>query len=149
MAIPDYQTLMLPLLQYVDDQQEHSLRESIKYLATKFELTEADIQELLPSGKQARFANRVGWSGTHLKKAGLLQYPRRGYFQITERGLKILKEQPNKITSKFLRQFPEYLEFIAPATSKPDKIIVHVGTNDITKNVTNTIEKCHKYNRKS
>ncbi|OKH13446.1 restriction endonuclease [[Limnothrix rosea] IAM M-220] len=117
MAIPDYQTLMLPLLQYLGDGNEHSLRETIEYLAEKFELNSTEKQELLPSGKQPRFDNRVGWSGTHLKKSGLVRYPRRGYYQITQKGIQVLKEKPNKITSKFLRKFPEYLEFVAPESS--------------------------------
>lgn len=111
MAIPDYQSIMLPLLKYADDQQEHSLRQSIEALADQVGLTPEERNELLPSGRQATFDNRVGWARTYLKKAGLLQSPRRGYFQITDRGLQVLAEKPDAISAKFLTQFEEFQEF--------------------------------------
>ena len=111
MPIPDYQQIMLPLLKFAGDKQEHSLRETITHLTYIFNLTEEEIQELLPSGKQSRFVNRIGWSRTHLKKAGLIQYSRRGYFKITDRGLKVLTNNPNNLNANFLKQYDEYLEF--------------------------------------
>ena len=111
MAIPDYQSIMLPLLQLAADQQEHALRETIDALADDFNLTDEDRNELLPSGRQATFHNRVGWARTYLKKAGLLKSTRRGYYQITERGLSVLAEKPTAISAKFLKQFPEFQEF--------------------------------------
>ncbi len=86
MPIPDYQTLMLPLLQLASDGGEHQLRDATDTLAGSFKLTEQERKELLPSGKQSIFANRVGWARTYLKKAGLLSTPQRGFFQITDRG---------------------------------------------------------------
>lgn len=115
MAVPDYQSLMLPLLKLAQDQQEHSLHDAIELLASQFGLTQAEREELLPSGRQAAFDNRVGWARTYLKKAGLLNSPKRGYFQITERGLNILKQNPSKINNKFLNQFPEFVAFQKPA----------------------------------
>ncbi|WP_347566380.1 restriction endonuclease [Scytonema sp. UIC 10036] len=109
--IPDYQDLMLPLLKILRDKQEHSLSEAIETLANEFQLTEQEKKELLPSGKQARFDNRVGWARTYLKKAGSLESTGRGKFCITERGLEILANNPEKITKKLLEQFPEFLEF--------------------------------------
>ena len=111
MAIPDYQSIMLPLLRLAADQQEHALRETIDALADEFNLTNEDRNELLPSGRQATFHNRVGWARTYLKKAGLLKSTRRGYYQITERGLSVLAEKPTAISAKFLKQFPEFQEF--------------------------------------
>ena len=111
MAIPDYQSIMLPLLQFSGDQQEHSLRETIEVLADQFNLTDQERKNLLPSGQQATFDNRVGWARTYLKKAGLVVNTRRGYFQISERGREILKQPPKKITVKYLKQFSEFLEF--------------------------------------
>jgi restriction endonuclease Mrr len=70
MAIPDYQSIMLPLLKFVGDEKEHSLRESIEALADEFDLSEQERKELLPSGQQAAFDNRVGWARTYMKKAG-------------------------------------------------------------------------------
>jgi restriction system protein len=83
MSIPDFQSIMLPLLKFADDQQEHSLREAIERLAQTFELSDQERKELLPSGQQAIFDNRVGWASTHLKKAGLLESARRSFFKIT------------------------------------------------------------------
>jgi restriction system protein len=111
MAIPDYQTIMLPLLQFLSDKIEHSLRETIDNLEIKFKLSDDEKKQLLPSGSQTIFENRVGWARTYLKKALLLEPVRRGFFQITQRGLSILSTNPNKIDAKFLRQFPEFCEF--------------------------------------
>ena len=109
--IPDYQDLMFPLLKLLEDRQEHSLGEAVETLTANFQLTDEERKELLPSGKQARFENRVGWARTYLKKAGLLESTGRGKFCITSRGLEILTTNPGKITKKFLEQFPEFLEF--------------------------------------
>jgi len=111
MAIPDYQSIMLPLLRFTGDNQEHSLREAIETLAEEFKLTDEEKKELLPSGQQATFDNRVGWARTYMKKAGLLETTRRGYFQINKRGLNVLKDKPQKINVQFLEQFKEFIEF--------------------------------------
>ena len=65
MAIPDYQNIMLPLLRFAEDKKEHSLHEAVNVLANEFSLTENELQELLPSGKQTIFINRVGWARTY------------------------------------------------------------------------------------
>jgi restriction system protein len=111
MSIPDYQSIMLPLLRYSEDQKEHSLREAIETLADNFQLTEEERKELLASGQQAIFGNRVGWARTYLKKAGLLENTKRGFFKITSRGLDVIKQGPKEINVKFLDQFPEFVEF--------------------------------------
>lgn len=111
MAIPDYQTTMLPLLKEISDRKEHPLQSVIEELAKQFSLSDAERKELLPSGGQFIFHNRVGWARTYLKKAGLLSTPKRGVMQITDRGLKTLSEHPKRIDTKVLRQFPEFLEF--------------------------------------
>ncbi len=113
MAIPDYQSLMLPMLNLVSDEKEHSLKETTETLGREFNLTEADLAELLPSGRKTRFYDRVGWAATYLRKAGLLNSSRRGRFEITERGLAVLKESPARINVKFLEQFDEFVEFQA------------------------------------
>ncbi len=122
MAIPDYQTCMLPLLEFLSDQNEHSLRETIDYLAARFKLTEDELKQLLPSGQQAIFNNRVAWARTYLKQAGLLEPTRRGYFRITPRGLEVLKQKPIKINVKFLEQFKEFREFRQRKRKPQDKI---------------------------
>lgn len=111
MAIPDFQTLMLPVLKFAAKQGEHSLSEATDFLAVEFLLTEEEKNHLLPSGTQPIFYNRVGWARTYLKQAGLLEATRRNYVRITERGRKLLESNPSKINMKFLEQFPEYIEF--------------------------------------
>jgi restriction system protein len=111
MTIPKYQTIMLPLLKYARDGQDHQIREAIIFLADEFELTEEEQRELLPSGKQAIFDNRVGWARTYLKKACLLHSKKRGYFAITERGLDALTKKLDKIDLDFLKQYPEFIDF--------------------------------------
>jgi restriction system protein len=111
MTIPDFQSIMLPLMQLASDEKEHSSKESIEYLASHFDLTEVEKQKLLPSGRQRIFDNRVGWSRTFLKKAGLLEYTRRAHFKITNRGNDLLKQEPSTINVTLLKQFPEFLEF--------------------------------------
>jgi len=113
MAIPDYQATMLPFMRLAGDKAEHSLREAIETLANEFKLTEQERRELLPSGQQEVFENRVGWARTYLKKAGLIQTTRRGFFQITDRRLDVLKKKPEKIDAKFLTQFDEFRAFKA------------------------------------
>ena len=119
MAIPDFETIMLPLLKLTVDQQEHSFRQVIDTLARQFNLTDAEQRELLPSGQQPIFDNRVGWASTYMKKAGLLESTRRGFSHITDRGLKTLKENPSKIDVKFLEQFEEFTEFKTLIRKKP------------------------------
>jgi len=109
--IPDYQTLMLPLLKLVSDGQEHKYRDIIENLAIEFEVTDEERKELLASGNQAIFDNRVGWAKTYLKKAGLLDSPKRATFVITDLGRQTLSKKPDRIDAKYLRQFPAFLEF--------------------------------------
>jgi restriction system protein len=116
MPIPDFQTVMLPLPTFTSDGNEHSLRETIEHLANHFNLTADERQELLPSGAQAIFDNRVGWAKTHLLKAGLVESPRRSIFKITAHGLQVLGKNPQQININFLRQFPSYAEFLRPTT---------------------------------
>lgn len=112
MTIPDYQSIMLPLLKYAGDEEEHSLRECIEALSTHFNLTQEERKELLPSGKQAIFDNRVGWAKTYLKNANLLHSTRWGYFKITQLGKKVLKGNSiQEINVKYLRKFPEFVDF--------------------------------------
>lgn len=113
MAIPDYQTCMMPLLRFASDGKEHQLKDAASQLAQEFRLTEKEIHEFLPSGQQPVFINRIGWARTYLNKAGLLHSPKRGYFQITNRGLDILKGGTTEINTKYLEQFPEFQEFRA------------------------------------
>jgi restriction system protein len=111
MAIPDFQSIMLPLLNLASDGKKRSLAETRDALAEVFGLTEEERMELLPSGTQPVFNNRVAWASIYLHRAGLLKRPQRGNYQITERGLSAVQEKPKEIDIKFLEQFPEFLEF--------------------------------------
>lgn len=111
MAIPDYQSLMMPVMQFASDGQEHSCREAAEYLASTCRLSDAERHQMLPSGVQTVFENRVGWAITYLVKAGLLERPRRGSFRLTERGKETLRQSPERIDVKFLERFPEFRSF--------------------------------------
>lgn len=111
MAVPEYQQFMLPLLQTLGDGKEHTSESYINSLVSQFELSLEDQRELLPSGRQAKLKNRIGWAVTYLYKAGLLERTARSRVRITERGLSILETNPSKIDKQFLTQFPEFIEF--------------------------------------
>lgn len=111
MTVPDFQTIMLPLVMLASDGRERPLVEAFNGLADRFNLTTEEREELLPSGRQRRFENRVRWARSYLTKAGLLESPRRGSFKITARGQDILGENPSSININFLERFPEFVEF--------------------------------------
>lgn len=111
MPIPDFQTIILPLLRVMSDGQEHSHQKIRDRLAKEFSLSEEELRELLPTGKQTIFSNRVSWAKTYLSKARLVEMTRRSYCRITDRGRQVLSSNPARIDEKFLEQFPEYLEF--------------------------------------
>jgi restriction system protein len=114
MPVPDFQSLMLPLLRLAADGHVHSLAEARDALATQFKLSDTDLQELLPSGRQQKFANRVAWAKSYLQQAGLLLSPRRAHFQISDRGQSVLKTPPPRIDIKFLEQYQEFVDFRTP-----------------------------------
>lgn len=111
MAIPDFQTVMRPVLQSVGDGESRSLADVREIVKDAFGLTAEERKERLPSGTQTVINNRVGWARTYLNKAGLLTIPQRGMVQITERGLDILENGPERISVAWLKQFPEFKEF--------------------------------------
>ena len=121
MPIPDFQTLMLPVMQVVSDGKEYNLKDITEVLSERYKLTEEEKSQLLPSGQQYIFDNRVGWAKMHLKKAGLLESPKRAFIKITQRGIDILKEKPEIINMKFLKRYPEYVEFIRPNKVESDE----------------------------
>jgi restriction system protein len=111
MPVPDYQTLMLPLLRLTADSQEHTLAQAVEVLAQQFDLSEAERNEMLPSGGQLKIFNRIGWARSYMAKAGLLEAVGRGRFKITPRGVALLKTKPVKIDVNLLNQYPEFVEF--------------------------------------
>src|SRR5579872_3802999 len=111
MPIPDYQSLMLPILRFAGDRKEHSMAEFRQRTATDLNLSEQELAERLASDSQTVFANRIAWAVQYLKAAMALKSIRRGVYQITDRGLALLKARPPEINARTLRQFPEFLEF--------------------------------------
>lgn len=140
--IPDYQTIMLPMLNLLEDNQEHSLQETIEYIVNLFKVSPEERRDLLPSGKQSVIDNRVGWARTYLKKAGLLEYTRRGYYKITPRGVDVLKSNPDRIDVAFFKRFPDFVNF--QSLKKPRETVVgEVGAeSDLTpqETIANAVE---------
>jgi restriction system protein len=112
MAVPEFQTFMLPVLQLAADGKEHSASETDAFVAEILNLSQDDKEELLPSGTQTKVYNRVRWSATYLRKAGLLEGLGRGRWRITPRGLEVLESNPGSLTKKHLLRFPEFREFV-------------------------------------
>ena len=122
MAIPDFQSIMLPLLKYLNDKKEHTSRDTYSSLARLFNLTEEEEKMLLPSGVQEIFYNRIAWAKAHLKMAGLVEDVRRGIYRITEKGEQVLKQKPERIDIKVLKQLPGYKERVLVKKEEPNDI---------------------------
>jgi restriction system protein len=120
MTIPDYETLMLPVLQYVSDGKEHPLKEITASMAESFKLSAEEREQRIPSGQSTYIQNRTGWAKTYLKKAGLLSLPKRGLIQITDRGREVLSRKPERIDGAFLEQFQEFKDFQARSNSQQE-----------------------------
>lgn len=108
MAVPDFQTMMLPVLTALADSKPHSIREISETAAKAMGVSEEDRQEQLPSGNATKWGNRIAWIASHFKFAGVITRPARSQIQITERGLQILKGNPTRVDIKTLQQFAEY-----------------------------------------
>jgi restriction system protein len=102
---------MLPVLKLAADGAEHKFSHAVELLAEEFSLSTEERNELLPSGSQAVFNNRVGWARSYLKQAGLLSSPKRGFFTITPKGAALLAKNPERVDISILEQYPEFLEF--------------------------------------
>lgn len=139
MTIPDYQKVMLPLLNFLSDGKDHSLRECTKELGDIFNLTEEERRQLLPSGTEETFHNRIGWAKFRLEKAGLLQTVKRGTYKITDEGLKVVKENPKSVDNKFLEQFQSFNDFMKSSSGG------HVDKNEEKKDNTYTPEESFEY----
>lgn len=111
MAVPKYDELMKPLLIAVSDGETYKMKDVTALLAEQLNLSSDDLAEMLPSGRQTVFKNRVGWAKTYLKKAGLLDSPARATIVITNAGKQVVADNPEKIDSKHLEQFPSFVDF--------------------------------------
>ncbi len=132
MPIPDYQSIMRPLLEEVSDGREYKFRDIIEVLVRRFNLSDEERRELLPSGQQAIFDNRVGWAKTYLKKAGLIDSPRRAILQITDRGKEALKTVPEEINVGYLKRYPEFIDFQSGKKDISEEITTEEEENDKT-----------------
>jgi restriction system protein len=127
MAIPDFQSMMLPVLEFHKDGQAHKRIEVIEHIINSFKLTEDEIKALLPSGRQTYLRNRAAWVCSHFRKALLLQQAGKGVTQITQRGMDVLDGNPDRIDLKFLAQFPEHVQFM---NKKNEKVFTKPADED-------------------
>jgi restriction system protein len=123
MPIPDYETLMGPLLRIAQASKgnEVAIADAIEQLADQCKLTEEERREPLPSGSAFKFSSRVSWARTYLQKAGLLEATRRGRFRITKRGMEVLSKKPERVDNRILAQFSEFREFQGGKKTKKEK----------------------------
>jgi restriction system protein len=122
MTIPDFQSILMPLLKACADGHEHNNQELRHILSEQFGLTEVELAIKLPSGKQGVFDNRVAWAKAHLKQAGLIEITQRGIYRITARGLDVLGENPQTLNIKYLKQFSEYVAFLSGGQNDKPKL---------------------------
>lgn len=111
MAIPDFQALTLPVLKLYADENAKPSREVRDAISAEFQLSEQELAELLPSGRQTRFGNRVAWAHSHLKQAALIESPARGVYKITARGKELLNQPPPRLDIAYLMRYPEFVDF--------------------------------------
>jgi restriction system protein len=161
MAVPTYEAMMLPLLQIIEKNGLINRSKAVELIAQKLNLTDEETTEMLPSGKFTKISDRVGWTRTYLRKAGLIDYPQRGLAIITERGKKVLLAKPEKIDNEYLCQFPEFKEFLESSqlqenssqkenlsTETPDEILetVHLTLkNTVLAEMIEKIKSCSPY----
>jgi len=121
MAIPDYETVMLPIMKVLLDKTEWHIRDVMDQLAQKLGLSDEEKTRMLPSGNDVIFDNRVRWARLYLLKAGLIESPKRGFIKISNRGLTVLAKNPNKIDLKLLQQYSEFRKWKErPPTDKTE-----------------------------
>lgn len=130
MAVPDFQSLMLPLLKFSADGEEHTMQEAREGLADVMGLSSEDLEERLPSGRQTTFSNRVAWAKVYLTQAGVLASPKRGKFHISERGKKILAEAPGRISIKYLERFEEFQQFRQASSKSRTQKVTHANQSE-------------------
>lgn len=139
MALPTYEDVMLPVLEILVANGSRHRREVAAAVADMLQLSEAERQQTLPSGKATVILSRVGWALSYLKQARVVESPRRGAYQITDRGRDILAHRPSRIDGEFLSRFPEFVDFLqrarasttekADAEAAPDQGVVEAASD--------------------
>jgi len=132
MALPDFQTIMRPILVSLTTGEAHSLPQIRAEIAQELGVTDEEQQILLPSGKQTTFSNRVAWALTHMGKAGLAERPARGHYTITERGRQVLSDYPERVDLSVLATFPEYIAFRAIRHEKQETSGSSIVSTDVS-----------------
>ena len=132
MAIPDFQTMMRPVLLAVEGDEPRSTAQIRDAVATALNIPDEDRLVMLPSGKQALFTNRVAWAITHMSQAGLLVRPERGRYLLSDRGRKVLQEHPDRVDLHVLQQFPEYQEFRTRKSKRDIEESVSVVSDEVS-----------------
>lgn len=122
MAVPDFQSFFKPLLDVAADGKEHSMKEARELVSKAMSLSDQDMNEMLPSGNQKIFDNRIAWAKSYFVQAKVLEAPQRGYFRITQRGLDLHKQGLQRIDVKILNLFSEFVEFHKQRSPKPPDI---------------------------
>ena len=128
MAVPDFQTIMRPVLALLADDQVQAVTEIRERLADHFSLSQEELEAMLPSGRAKMFANRVGWAITYLYQTKLLERPRRSVYRITPRGHEILAQNPTRVDLKVLSQFEELHEFRGKSPTEGSRHAPEAGT---------------------
>ncbi|MFW6170516.1 MAG: restriction endonuclease [Planctomycetota bacterium] len=141
--MPDFQTIMLPLLEFLSDGKERRMKEVTEAMSERFGLTDEERQEMLPSGYARTIVNRVAWAKSYLKEAGLVKPIRRGVVQITSEGRKVLAEKPDRIDMKYLERFPSYIEFRDRGKGKKKDHGTETVIIESTKTPEEVIEESH------
>ncbi len=144
MAIPDFQTLMLPLLMVAVDGKEHDFRDTVEVISQQFNLTEEERAVLLPSGRAPLFYNRLAWAKTYLKKAGALDQPKRGVIKITERGRQLLSSNPASIDLKMLIQSTGFTQLRETESALSSEEVVLTVDTPIGVSPEESIERAHE-----
>lgn len=132
MAVPDYQSIMLPLLRRIADSSTPvGIVDLVPKLAADMSLSKEDLSERLPSGRFGKFYNRMHWAKLYMSRAGLIASPQRGRFQITERGRKLLSEDPTRIDNELLSKFQEFQawrKYVRPGSEQEEPGLPLPGT---------------------
>ncbi len=126
--IPDFQSLMYPIVKLLGDNTSHSLADVLATMATQFSLNEEDLKVKVPSGQMGLFKNRVAWALSYLKNSGLIFYPKRGVYQITETGIEVLKQNINYINITYLKQFQGYKDWQSTFGKEEEQMVSNEDT---------------------
>lgn len=124
MPVPPFQELFLPTLHFLSDGKDRDKTEVASHLVTVFPITDEEINEILPSGKQTKFMNRIAWTRTYFAKAGLVEPTSRGRFRITQRGMDLLATKLETMDVRTLKQYPEFTAFHQSSSGSGDSTAV-------------------------